>query len=164
MQNIHLSPRQERFCEYFLRSHSGAEAARLAGYAPDHAVNQAYRLLSMPRVRIRIEQLRRQFRRDEPAQDELIGRLQYVYERAVERGDYNAAVRATEAQSRMLAKQRASVNDRWGRPPRRFDAPLPPAADDMRTIIDEVAPMPSRSADDTDRPDKSLTPLEKSEF
>jgi hypothetical protein len=47
---------------------------------------------------------------------------------------------------------------------RRFGAPLPPAADDIGTMIADTLPMAGRSADDPDRQGNTLNLLEKSEF
>ena len=55
-----LTPRQVRFCSFYLTASTGAEAARLAGYQDGNARTQAWRLLQDRRVRQRIEALRRE--------------------------------------------------------------------------------------------------------
>ncbi len=97
-----LTPRQEAFCHYFVLWGNASVAAREAGYAASSARNQGYRLARRPRVRARIAQLRRGLARAYGLDAEvLVGKLEALYQRAVEDHDFHAAARAVELQARM---------------------------------------------------------------
>ena len=50
-----LTPRQERFCHYFVLYACASVAAKEAGYSPKSSKHQGYRLLRTGRVRDRIQ-------------------------------------------------------------------------------------------------------------
>ena len=55
---IVLPPRQEAFCQAMAANVGGAEAARRAGYSPNGAKQRGAHLMTMPEIRIRVDQLR----------------------------------------------------------------------------------------------------------
>lgn len=88
-----LNPRHEIFCVNFAISGRGTDAARVAGYDPKHAANQAHRLLKRADVQARLAELAAEMRGD-------------AEKRAAEREAQRArlaALRATEAEA-MIAK------------------------------------------------------------
>lgn len=100
-----LTARQQAFCRAMLRAATAAEAARIAGYAPENARNQASRLLRDPRITQRIARLRRALRpRPLPFLAPLMGQLDEIYERALASGEFAAAIRAVEAQAQLLSR------------------------------------------------------------
>jgi len=108
-----LTPRQERFCRAFIEQGSASYAARLAGYAPATARNQGYRLLHDPRIKARIAAIQSEMAADAGRDAELlIGKLEALYRRAVERGEFATAVRIVEAQARMSGAVPAAAKGR----------------------------------------------------
>ncbi len=97
-----LPPRQEAFCHYFVLWGNATVAAKQAGYARPSARNQGYRLSRKPRIRARIAALRRGLARAYGLDAEvLVGKLEALYQRAVEDHHFHAAARAVELQARM---------------------------------------------------------------
>lgn len=97
-----LPPRQEAFCHYFVLWGNASVAASEAGYAPRSAKNQGYRLTQNPRIRARIAALRRGLARAYGLDAEvLVGKLEALYQRAVEDHHFYAAARCVELQARM---------------------------------------------------------------
>lgn len=102
-----LSARQEAFCTAYIRLGSAAAAARRAGYSPGAAKSQGWRLLQEPRVRARLDELRRGAGGPGAGGADLAGlmaKLEAVYDDARHTRDYSAAVRAVEAQARLIER------------------------------------------------------------
>lgn len=97
-----LNARQEAFCREYLKGNGGAMAAVRAGYMPRSCHVRASRLLSNPRVRARIKELRDDvaFRSCQDAST-LLSKLEEVYERAMRMGEYGSAQRAVALQARI---------------------------------------------------------------
>ncbi|MFQ5626817.1 MAG: terminase small subunit, partial [Methyloligellaceae bacterium] len=92
-----LTPRQERFCHYFVAYANAAHAAREAGFSPKSAKHQGYRLLRTGRVRARIRALHAELARDHAGNaDALIGKLENLYRRATDAKRFHTATRAVE--------------------------------------------------------------------
>ncbi|MFO0986899.1 MAG: terminase small subunit [Alphaproteobacteria bacterium] len=97
-----LSERQEAFCLAYVEQPVGPKAAVAAGYSPVNARQQANRLLKHPLVVRRIHALRelrgldRQVRRDT-----IIDQAEAVFEAAMEKGDYYAAMQALTMKARL---------------------------------------------------------------
>lgn len=73
-----------------------------AGYARMSAKNQGYRLTQNPRIRARIAALRRGLARAYGLDSEvLVGKLEALYQRAVEDHHFHAAARCVELQAYM---------------------------------------------------------------
>ncbi len=98
-----LKPRLERFCRAYVYYANAAHAAAHAGYKPQSCRKQGWRLMQDARVRTRIAELRKKLSR-EFAYDAgvLLGKLETVYERAVEDHLFSAAARAAEIQCKIL--------------------------------------------------------------
>jgi len=97
-----LSERQEAFCRAYVEQPVAGKAARLAGYSPATARQQASRLLKHPLVIRRLHELRdvrgaeRVVRRET-----IIDQAEAVFEAAMEKGDYYAAMQALTMKARM---------------------------------------------------------------
>lgn len=92
-----MKPRWESFCRLYAFGHSAADAARHAGYAWGTARHAGWRLLQDPRIRRRIQVLQEFAHENRPkTRAELGVRLETVYREAMNRGQYNAAIRALE--------------------------------------------------------------------
>jgi len=97
-----LTLRQQAFCDYYLRHGNAARAARECGYSSGNAADSGSHLLKDPRVAARIEELRAAGRdEDERVRDDMIEKLERIYQMAVDKGNLAAAVRAVEAQARI---------------------------------------------------------------
>ncbi len=123
-----LSARQEAFCVAYIRLGSAAAAARRAGYSASAAKSQGWRLLQEPRVRARLDELRRGSGGPSAGGADLAGlmaKLEAVYEDARHTRDYGAAVRAVEAQARLIE---------------RFGAVAAPDADDEPSAGEPAGP------------------------
>jgi hypothetical protein len=132
-----LTFRQARFCHAYLRCANATQAAVEAGYSEASARNQAYRLLQTERIRVYINRIQ---------EDAgvlagtgfyvVVGKLQNVYERALQARQFHAAARAVEIQSRLLGMHlRSSLR----RPAPRPAAP-PPSAAQPEDDISDIAP------------------------
>ena len=107
-----LNPRHEAFCQYFVLGANATYAARAAGYAPQSCKNQGYRLMRQPRIIARIAAIRRGLARDYALDAQvLLGKLEALYQRAVEDHHFHTGVRAVELQARIAGHVagRASV-------------------------------------------------------
>ncbi|MBI4968939.1 MAG: terminase small subunit [Rhodospirillales bacterium] len=98
-----LKTRQDNFCRYYVRSYDPAAAAARAGYSPRSAASQASRLLGDPIIQARIAILQAEMSkggcRDLEA---LIAKLENIYSRAINLGNYSAATAIVTAQARLL--------------------------------------------------------------
>ena len=97
-----LSERQEAFCRAYVECPVAAKAAVGAGYSPANARQQANRLLKHPLIVRRIHALREvcgmehQVRRDT-----IIDQAEAVFEAAMEKADYYAAMQALTMKARL---------------------------------------------------------------
>jgi hypothetical protein len=97
-----LSARQEAFCRAYVEQPVAGKAARLAGYSPATARQQASRLLKHPLVIRRIHDLRDVRGADyQVRRDTIIDQAEAVFEAAMEKGDYYAAMQALTMKARM---------------------------------------------------------------
>jgi hypothetical protein len=97
-----LRSRHEAFCQYFVLYGNASVAARDAGYSGRSAKNQGYRLIRQPRIRARVADIRRGLAAAYGLDaDILLGKLEAVYQRAVEDHHFHAATRAVEVQARI---------------------------------------------------------------
>ena len=123
-----LTPRQERFCHYFVLYACASVAASEAGYARKSAKNQGYRMLRTGRVRDRIRELHAEACRDQAGDTEaLIGKLENVYRRAVQDHHFHTAARCVELQARLATLKQ-------GRDPLPALPKLPPAPLDAKRL------------------------------
>lgn len=97
-----LTERQEAFCRAYVEQPVAAKAAVAAGYSPANARQQANRLLKHPLVVRRVHALReasgmdRQVRRDT-----IVDQAEAVYEAAMEKGEFYAAMQALTIKARL---------------------------------------------------------------
>jgi hypothetical protein len=97
-----LTERQEAFCRAYVEQPVAGKAARLAGYSPATARQQASRLLKHPLVIRRIHDLRDVRGADHQVRrDTIIDQAEAVFEAAMEKGDYYAAMQALTMKARM---------------------------------------------------------------
>ena len=92
-ETVAFSQRHEDFCLAFTEYANAAVAARWAGYAPASSHNQGYRLLKRSDIRARIGEIRQTMGEEGCAgRDILLGKLETVYNRALEDHHFTAAV------------------------------------------------------------------------
>ena len=97
-----LNERQEAFCRAYVELPVGVKAARMAGYAPAAARRQATRLLKHPLVIRRIYELRDVQGKDHQVRrDTIIDQAEAVFEAAMEKADYYAAMQALTMKARL---------------------------------------------------------------
>jgi len=101
-EDVTLNPRQEAFCLAYVHSGNAASAARVAGYETAGARQQGYRLLQTPAVVRRLGEIRATLARDGCRDTEqLLGKLENIYARALEEHQFAAAARAVAVQARI---------------------------------------------------------------
>ncbi len=105
-----LNPRQEKFCGHYALTGNATEAARRAGYAERSAGNHGFRLIRDPRVRDRIYTIRVN-RAIKFGPVMAFTRLENLFRKASEKGDFRAAAHILTLQARL-----AGVES-WNPPP-----------------------------------------------
>ena len=103
MGEAYLTERKKTFVEHLLRGMSGQEAAVAAGYSPKDARKRAWTLQNRDEsVMALIEERRKEIQEDTLLTvDRLAMQLQIDHDLAVEKGQLNAAVKATEQLCRL---------------------------------------------------------------
>jgi hypothetical protein len=97
-----LSPLRERFCRYYLTEPSATRAAVKAGYSERTAPQQASRLLSSVNILQRIDAIRRsEHLVYELSPQAVMDRCEAIFEEALEKGRYEAAIGALRLQARI---------------------------------------------------------------
>jgi phage terminase small subunit len=97
-----LSAKKLKYADMILQGHSGAEAARLAGYAERHARGTAYRLSKDPALSALIAERRNEIaERNAITVDSMLEQLSDDRQFAKETGNATAAVRATELTAKL---------------------------------------------------------------
>jgi len=97
-----LPDQQEAFCQAYVYYANAAHAAKAAGYAPASARQQGHRLLTQPWVTTRIAEIRQALGTQGCRDTEtLLGKLENVYNRAIEDHHFVAAARSVEIQCRL---------------------------------------------------------------
>lgn len=105
-----LLRRQERFCIAYLLGGNASRAAWDAGYTSGNSANQGYRLLKRPEIQARIAELQRSLGRGFAGDAEaLLGKLEAIYQQAIEGTYFNAAVRVVELQARIAGRIRSKA-------------------------------------------------------
>ena len=92
-----LNEKQEKFAQSYILHRNATEAAKNAGYAPDSAANQGYRLMQNQEVVDRVHELEQQLETDV----DVINELEKQYEFAKNNGHSNSALKALELLSRI---------------------------------------------------------------
>ncbi|MCD6074538.1 MAG: phage terminase, small subunit [Rhodospirillales bacterium] len=99
-----LKPEYEAFCQAYLINSNATRAARDAGYAPDHAHQQGYRLLRRAPIVRRLAQLRTELvERECLTPDALLAKLETAFQAAMKKDQPIAAARIVEAQAKLAA-------------------------------------------------------------
>ncbi|NQV82442.1 MAG: terminase small subunit [Rhodospirillales bacterium] len=97
-----LRSRHEAFCQHFVLLGNAADAAGQAGYALESSRNQGYRLMRQPLIQARVAEIRsglaRAYCLDAGV---LLGKLEAVYQCAVNEHSFHAAARCVEIQARI---------------------------------------------------------------
>jgi len=97
-----LTERQEAFCRAYVECPVAGKAAVGAGYSPASARRQASRLLKHPLIVRRIHELRDVRGKDHQVRrDTIIDQAEAVFEAAMEKADYYAAMQALTMKARM---------------------------------------------------------------
>jgi hypothetical protein len=97
-----LTERQEAFCRAYVECPVGGKAAVSAGYSPAHARKQASRLLKHPLIVRRLHELRDIRGKDfQVRRDTIIDQAEAVFEGAMERHDFYAAMQALTMKARL---------------------------------------------------------------
>jgi hypothetical protein len=97
-----LSPLRERFCRYYLTEPSATRAAVRAGYSEHTARKQASRLLTSVDILQRIDAIRRsEHLVYELSPQAVMDRCEAIFEEALEKGRYEAAIGALRLQARI---------------------------------------------------------------
>jgi hypothetical protein len=97
-----LTERQEAFCRAYLECPVAGKAAVAAGYSPASARKQASRLLKHPLVIRRLDALRDVRGRDwQVRRDTLVDQAEAVFEAAMEKRDFYAAMQALTMKARL---------------------------------------------------------------
>ena len=91
-----LNDKQEKFAQSYILHRNASEAARAAGYAKNSATHQGYRLLQMPEIVERIENLEQELTTDV----DVVTEIENQYSYAKTNGHTNSAIKALELLSR----------------------------------------------------------------
>ena len=106
---VKLTPKQEAFCNGFIKDLNITQAAMRAGYSPKHARNNAYTLTQDPAIVQRIAELKsEQTKPTKIEADDILRRLVRIADKTEQEGDYNAAIRSLE----LLGKHQAMWTDK----------------------------------------------------
>ena len=100
MKKVELNDKQEIFCQNYALSTNSAESATQSGYAKSSAKVQGFKLLQLPQILERIEELRN----DMVTSYDVVQELEDQYAYAKSHGHTNSALKALE----MLSKIRGN--------------------------------------------------------
>ena len=102
-QKDKLSPREQRFCEYYPWASSGTEAAKQAGYAEKGAHVTACRLLKKPKIEAEITRQREiGAERAKITPEEVINRIKRDIDGAREAGNWTSVMKGNDMLGRRL--------------------------------------------------------------
>ena len=108
-----MNKKHEFFCQEYIKDLNSTQAAIRAGYSEKTARQQGSRLLTNAAINSRIGELQEEIaERNEIDADNIMAKLETVYERSLQEGNYAAANRAAELQGKMISAftERADVN------------------------------------------------------
>ena len=92
-----LNEKQEKFCQNYILHRNATEAAKAAGYSPESAKNQGYRLLQNSEIKTRVEELESEL----TTTVDVISEVERQYSVAKEGKHTNSALKALELLSRV---------------------------------------------------------------
>ena len=102
-QKDKLSPREQRFCEYYPWASSGTEAAKQAGYAEKGAHVTACRLLKKPKIEAEITRQREiGAEKAKITPEEVINRIKRDIDGAREAGNWTSVMKGNDMLGRRL--------------------------------------------------------------
>ena len=116
-----LSEKHDQFCQEFVKDLNATQAAIRAGYSSRTARQQGSRLLTNVNIQSRIAELQAEIgERHRIDADNIIGKLEAVYQGSLEDKRYSAANRAAELQGKLAGlftdKSELELHGAWGRP------------------------------------------------
>lgn len=95
--------RQRRWCEEYLVDSNGAAACIRAGYSPNGADVRAVRLKATPHVMEYLQKLMEErSKRTEITVDKVLGDLESARTKAMDKGDYRSAIKASHLQGKHI--------------------------------------------------------------
>lgn len=113
-----LKPAYEVFCQSYVANPNATFAARDAGYHPDYAKQQGYRLLRRPVIAGRIAELRAEIaERECLTPGAMLAKLENAFRAALKKDQPAAAARIVESQAKLvgqLAKSSAGAPSEHG--------------------------------------------------
>tara|TARA_R110000787_G_scaffold204879_2_gene315370 strand:+ start:928 stop:1335 length:408 start_codon:yes stop_codon:yes gene_type:complete len=98
-----ISDQEEAFCQAYILTRNGTDAARKAGYAQKTANSQSYRMLQKDKIKLRIEDLSKELRTDIDVVDE----IEAQYKAAKSQGQGQVSLKALE----LLSRVRGNASD-----------------------------------------------------
>ena len=101
MKKGELNEKQEKFCQKYALSGNASDSAQSAGYASSSAKVQGFKLLQLPYINERIEELRSEM----TTSYDVVKELEDQYAYAKKHGHTNSALKALE----MLSKLRGNA-------------------------------------------------------
>ena len=101
MKKSELNEKQEKFCQKYALSGNASDSAQSAGYASSSAKVQGFKLLQLPYINERIEELRSEM----TTSYDVVKELEDQYAYAKKHGHTNSALKALE----MLSKLRGNA-------------------------------------------------------
>jgi len=97
-----LSPRQERFCEFYAIDPNAARSARKAGYSERSARQYGFQLLHRSDVLQRIAEIKHNIAEQLSSdRDGLLIKVELVYRHSLENRRYHSALRAVELMAKL---------------------------------------------------------------
>jgi phage terminase small subunit len=107
-----LKPAYEVFCQSYVANPNATIAARDAGYHPDYAKQQGYRLLRRPAIVGRIAQLRADIaERECLTPGAMLAKLENAFRAALKRDQPAAAARIVESQAKLVGQLTKPAGD-----------------------------------------------------
>jgi len=97
MKKGELNEKQEKFCQKYALSGNASDSAQSAGYASSSAKVQGFKLLQLPYINERIEELRSEM----TTSYDVVKELEEQYAYAKSHGHTNSALKALELLSRI---------------------------------------------------------------
>ena len=124
MKGVHISmssEKHDKFCQEFVKDLNATQAAIRAGYSYRTARQQGSRLLTNADIQSRIAELRAGIgERNRIDADNIIAKLEAVFQGSLTDKRYSAANRAAELQGKLAGlftdKSELELHGAWGRP------------------------------------------------
>jgi len=95
--NKELNIKQEKFCQAYAVYRNATESAKKAGYSAQSAHATGYRLLQLPEIKERIEEIEKELETN----NDVVAEIENQYTYAKNNGHTNSAIKALEVLSRV---------------------------------------------------------------